>query len=57
LFGTVATPQRELLAAAYVLGQSHAEIARERALPLGTVKTLIRRAVLFLRDCLGEGAR
>ncbi len=49
--------QRDLLASAYILGQSHAEVARERAMPLGTVKTLIRRAVLMLRDCLGEGAR
>lgn len=49
--------QRDLLACAYILGQSHAEVARDRAMPLGTVKTLIRRAVLQLRDCLGEGAR
>ncbi len=49
--------QRDLLASAYILGQSHAEVARERAMPLGTVKTLIRRAVLLLRDCLGEGVR
>jgi RNA polymerase sigma-70 factor (ECF subfamily) len=55
--GQLQPRQRELLAAAYVMGQSHAEVARERAMPLGTVKTLIRRAVLALRDCLGEGAR
>lgn len=55
--GQLQPRQRELLAAAYVMGQTHAEVARERAMPLGTVKTLIRRAVLLLRDCLGEGAR
>lgn len=55
--GQLQPRQRDLLAAAYVLGQSHAEVARERVMPLGTVKTLIRRAVLFLRDCLGEGPR
>ncbi len=55
--GQLPPRQRDVLAAAYVLGQTHAEVARERALPLGTVKTLIRRAVLLLRDCLGEGAR
>ena len=55
--GRLQPRQRDLLAAAYVMGQSHAEVARERAMPLGTVKTLIRRAVLLLRDCLGEGAR
>ena len=53
--GQLQPRQRDLLAATYVLGQSHAEVARERTLPLGTVKTLIRRAVLALRDCLGEG--
>jgi len=55
--GQLQPRQRDLLAAAYVMGQSHAELAGERAVPLGTVKTLIRRAVLLLRDCLGEGAR
>ena len=55
--GQLQPRQRDLLAAAYVMGQTHAEVARERLMPLGTVKTLIRRAVLFLRDCLGEGVR
>lgn len=55
--GRLQPRQRDLLAAAYVMGQSHAEVARERAMPLGTVKTLIRRAVLLLRDCLEEGAK
>lgn len=44
--------QRDLLTAAYVMGQSHAELARERQMPLGTVKTLIRRAIVAVRDCL-----
>lgn len=48
--------QRDLLTAAYVMGQSHGELARERTLPLGTVKTVIRRAVIALRDCLGDAA-
>ncbi len=52
-FEQLAPRQRDLLCAAYVMGQSHGELARERSLPLGTVKTLIRRAVLALRDCLG----
>lgn len=56
-FGQLQARQRDLLAAAYIMGQSHTEVARERAMPLGTVKTLIRRAVLLLRDCLGEERR
>ncbi len=55
-FEQLAPRQRDLLTAAYVMGQSHGELARERALPMGTVKTLIRRAVLALRDCLGVQA-
>lgn len=45
--------QQDLVVSAYVMGQSHAELAAERRLPLGTVKSLIRRAVLWLRDCMG----
>ena len=52
-FEQLAPRQRDLLCAAYVMGQSHGELARERSLPLGTVKTVIRRAVAALRDCLG----
>ena len=52
-FEQLAARQRDLLTAAYVMGQTHGELARERGLPLGTVKTLIRRAVLALRSCLG----
>ena len=55
-FEQLAERQRDLLTAAYVMGQTHGELARERGLPLGTVKTLIRRAVLALRACLGAPA-
>jgi RNA polymerase sigma-70 factor (ECF subfamily) len=55
-FEQLAARQRDLLTAAYVMGQTHGELARERGLPLGTVKTLIRRAVLALRACLGAPA-
>ncbi len=55
-FEQLAPRQRDLLTAAYVMGQTHGELARERGLPLGTVKTLIRRAVLALRACLGAHA-
>ncbi len=48
--------QRELLSDSYILGLSHAELSARRGLALGTVKTLIRRSVLALRECLGGTA-
>ena len=48
--------QRELLSDSYILGLSHAELSARRGLALGTVKTLIRRSVLALRECLAGAA-
>ncbi len=47
-------PERDqlLLHDAFFLGLSHAEIAEGRALPLGTVKTRVRRALLSMRRYL-----
>ncbi len=42
--------QRTVLALAFFSGLSHAEIATHLALPLGTVKTRIRGALLCLRE-------
>ncbi|WP_161883266.1 RNA polymerase sigma factor [Deinococcus alpinitundrae] len=49
-------PERDrlLLHDAFFAGLSHAEIAEERALPLGTVKTRLRRALETMRRSLGE---
>ena len=44
---------RMLVREAYLEGHSHAELAERHALPLGTVKSRIRRAVLRLRARLG----
>jgi RNA polymerase sigma-70 factor (ECF subfamily) len=41
--------QRQAIALAYFRGQSHAEIADTLAVPLGTVKSWIRRALSFLK--------
>ena len=46
--------QRQLLAQAFFRGLSHQEIAEQSCMPLGTVKTHIRRALRELRHLLGE---
>jgi RNA polymerase sigma-70 factor (ECF subfamily) len=45
--------QRELLELAFLGGRSHQEIARETGLPLGTVKSHLRRALQALAKALG----
>lgn len=47
---------RQLVALAFFSGLSHEEIATQTHLPLGTVKSQIRRALLSLRQVLGDGA-
>jgi len=46
--------QRQLLSLAFFRGLTHVEIVAHTAFPLGSVKTHIRRALLILRDALGE---
>lgn len=50
------TQPRQLVAMAFFKGLSHEEIASQTALPLGTVKSQIRRALITLRLALGDGA-
>lgn len=45
---------RQLVALAFFRGLTHEEIAAQAAMPLGTVKSLIRRALLQLRKLLEE---
>jgi hypothetical protein len=39
-------------ASAQIKGCSHADLAAETGMPLGTVKSTIRRSLLLLRRCL-----
>ena len=48
--------QRQLVALAFFKGLSHAEIAAHTRLPLGSVKTHIRKALAHLRDALESDA-
>lgn len=45
---------RQLVALAFFNGLSHEEIATQTHLPLGTVKSQIRRALITLRESLGD---
>jgi len=47
---------RQLVALAFFRGLSHEEIAAQTALPLGTVKSQIRRALVTLRQVLGSSS-
>jgi RNA polymerase sigma factor (sigma-70 family) len=48
--------QREVLSLAYLRDQSHSELAEQLKLPLGTVKTWIRRGLEQLRGCMAHFA-
>lgn len=48
--------RRQLVSLAFFQGLTHEEIARETCLPVGTVKSHIRRALTSLRSALGERA-
>ncbi len=50
------TRQREVVSLAYLRDLSHSELAAQLKLPLGTVKTWIRRGLEQLRGCMGRFA-
>lgn len=52
--GELEEDRRRLIVLAFVEGLSHAELAARLGMPLGTVKSTIRRALVKLRECLGR---
>ena len=48
--------QREVISLAYLRDLSHGELAEQLRLPLGTVKTWIRRGLDLLRGCMAHYA-
>jgi len=50
--GLLDTERRRLVVMAFVEGLSHSELADKLSVPLGTVKSWIRRSLLSLRECL-----
>jgi RNA polymerase sigma-70 factor (ECF subfamily) len=44
--------RRRLVIMAFVEGFSHAELAAQFVIPLGTIKSTIRRSLASLRECL-----
>lgn len=53
VLGQVAAEDRQLIALAFFRGLSHQQIADVTAMPLGTVKSRIRRALQTLAESLG----
>jgi len=54
--GQLENRQREVVSLAYIRDLSHSELSEQLKLPLGTVKTWIRRGLDQLRLCMGRFA-
>ena len=54
--GQLDNKQREVVSLAYLRDMSHGELAEQLKLPLGTVKTWIRRGLEQLRGCMARVA-
>ncbi len=50
--GGLDAQSRKVILLAYVAGYSHGEIASRQEMPLGSAKSLIRRGLVALRECL-----
>ncbi len=54
--GRLENRQREVVSLAYIRDLSHSELSQQLKLPLGTVKTWIRRGLDQLRQCMSHFA-
>jgi RNA polymerase sigma-70 factor (ECF subfamily) len=54
--GRLESRQREVVSLAYIRDLSHSELSLQLKLPLGTVKTWIRRGLDQLRQCMSHFA-
>ena len=45
--------RRAVVVLAYVHGLSHGELAGKLGVPLGTVKSWVRRSLISLQECMG----
>ena len=54
--GQLESKQREVVSLAYIRDMSHSELSSQLKLPLGTVKTWIRRGLDQLRNCMARFA-
>jgi RNA polymerase sigma-70 factor, ECF subfamily len=52
--GQLDEDRRRLVLMAFVDGLSHTELAQRLSVPLGTVKSWIRRSLISLRECLAS---
>ena len=46
--------QRDAIRTAFFDGLTYAELAERDAVPLGTMKSWVRRGLIRLKDCLGD---
>jgi RNA polymerase sigma-70 factor (ECF subfamily) len=46
-------PRRDVVVLAYVHGMSHGEMAGRLKVPLGTIKSWVRRGLMSLQECMG----
>ncbi|EKS35481.1 sigma-70 family RNA polymerase sigma factor [Afipia clevelandensis] len=46
-------PRRDVVVLAYAHGMSHGELAGRLKVPLGTVKSWVRRSLISLQECMG----
>jgi RNA polymerase sigma factor (sigma-70 family) len=52
--GALEADRRRLVVMAFVDGLSHSDLAARMGVPLGTVKSWIRRSLISLRECLAS---